>query len=344
MSSATPRNILIIRPSALGDVARSVPALVSLRRAFPEARIDWIVEQGFEDVLTAHPALSSVIAFPKREIKAGVKRFDLTPLGAFWRGLRNAHYDMVFDLQGLARSAAMCLATGATNRYGLADAREFGWLAFTHRAKVDIEQHTVDRMLAVVQAAGVEAVRDMRLYTPAAAASWRDQQPWAAAPYAVLAPTSRWPAKQWPANRFAALCTALRALGQIVLVVGGKSERPQCAPLLEMAQNDSGVIDLVGGTSVGQLMAAIERSSLVVANDSAALHIAVGFDRQIIALFGPTRVHRVGPYLREQDVVQHVTQSDSLNHKVGANAVMMERISADEVVAMATERLSPIRA
>jgi lipopolysaccharide heptosyltransferase I len=338
-----PRNILLIRPSALGDVARSVPALVSVRGAFPDARIDWLVEQGFEDVIAAHPALSSTVSFPKRAIKAAMRRLNPGPLLAFRKQLKAARYDMVFDLQGLARSATMAYATGAPCRIGLAQARELGWLAYTLRVKADIDMHAVDRMLAVVAGAGITPVADMRLYTPPGAMKWLADQPWSGDSFVLLAPTSRWPAKQWPAERFAQLAAALRSAGLAVVVVGGKSERSQCGPLLELAAGDAGVIDLIGATSVGQLMAVIGASRVVVANDSAALHIAVGLDRPTVALYGPTRVHRVGPYGREAEVIQHLRDADTLDHKAIASVVMMQRIGVQEVIDATFRRVAAAR-
>lgn len=333
------RRILIIRPSALGDVARTVPCLVSLRAAYPGAHIDWLVEQGSGEVIRYHPALSGVVSFPKKAIKAAAKRLNFGPFLAFRKQLRAANYDAVFDLQGLARSAAMAFATRAPRRYGLATARELGWLAYTHKAAADIQMHTVERMLEVVRAAGVEAIHDMRLYTPPPAMGWLSTQPVARSRYAVLAPTSRWAGKQWPAARFAAVARHLLAHGVEVAIVGGKNERDQCEPLLELARAEKGVHDYVGGTDIGQLMALIEGSALTIANDSAALHMAVGFDRPLVALFGPTRVSRVGPYRREGDVVQHVTPADPMDHKDSGSVMLMERISIVEVIAMADARL-----
>jgi lipopolysaccharide heptosyltransferase I len=334
-----PSNILLIRPSALGDVARSVPALASVRRAMPDARIDWLVEQGFEEIIAHHPALSNVVSFPKKAIKAAMRRLRFGPLLEFRRSLRAARYDCVIDLQGLARSAAMAYATGAPRRVGLANARELGWLAYTLRVEADLEMHSVDRMLAIIDGMGIEPVKDMRLFPPPAAREWLAAQPWAKQPYAVLAPTSRWPAKQWPAARFAALASSLRVMGLTIVIVGGRGEHAQCGPLLELAARDSGIIDLIGGTGIGQLMATIERSSLVVANDSAALHIATGLSRPLVALYGPTRVHRVGPYGRDADVIQHLHDDDTFDHKAAASVRMMERIGVEEVIDAATRRL-----
>ncbi|MBX3361298.1 MAG: hypothetical protein KF705_07665 [Phycisphaeraceae bacterium] len=92
------------------------------------------------------------------------------------------------------------------------------------------------------------------------------------------------------------------------------------------------MLDLIGKTSVGQLMAVVERTAVVVANDSAAIHMAVGFEA-VDRLYGPTSIARVGPYRREGDVIQHVQPGEVLDHKDDlAGREMMERISVDEVV------------
>src|SRR5690606_13157489 len=100
------------------------------------------------------------------------------------------------------RSGFFAWATRAPRRVGFANARELGWLGLTERHGVPHERHTVDRMLELVRMAGVEPVRDLRLYAPPARAG---REHGAGRPYAVIAPTSRWPGKRWPAKRFAAL-------------------------------------------------------------------------------------------------------------------------------------------
>ncbi|CAG0950706.1 ADP-heptose--LPS heptosyltransferase 2 [Phycisphaerales bacterium] len=264
-------------------------------------------------------------------------------LAMYLRSLRDRQYDLVIDAQGLARSAFMARATGAPHRVGHADAREFAALAYTQRVPADIEQHTVDRMLSLAAAVGAPAVADtraMRLYTPPSAAGFTAKHPLiGGARYVVLSPTSRWPAKQWPDQRFATLASALARDGLTVVLVGSASERSQVPGCLALAEANPCVVDLLGRTSVGQLMDVLEHSALVVANDSAALHIAVGFNRPLIALYGPTRVHRVGPYRRAGDVIQHATARDRLDHKSSAARALMERISAAEVVAAARLRL-----
>src|SRR5690606_23060996 len=130
------------------------------------------------------------------------------------RSLNKTGYDMVLDCQGLARSGVFMLATGARRRIGYAQAAEAGWLGANERIGAPRTLHTVDRMLMLAEAAiagvpGAQVVRDMRLHAPPADMEKVEADPLLAEPYAVIAPTSRWPAKRWPAERFAQLAPRL---------------------------------------------------------------------------------------------------------------------------------------
>ncbi|GJM19135.1 MAG: lipopolysaccharide heptosyltransferase I [Phycisphaeraceae bacterium] len=330
---------MLIRPSALGDVCRTVPVLASLRAAYPNAAIDWLVQDTFVEAIEHHPALRRAVPFDRTGLGRAARRGNLGPALKFMRSLAAEHYDMVIDAQGLGRSALFAWSTRAVRRVGYTNAQEFGWLAYTDRVREPREKHAVDRMLGLLRPLGVGPVRDMRLYPdPQARADVVAEH---AEPFAVLAPTSRWAAKRWPVDRFAELARRLLDAGvPKIVVVGAASERAQCRPVLDLAAGSPQVTDRVGSTSIAQLMALISRAKLVVANDSAALHMAVGFDRPTVALFGPTDVSRVGPYRREADVIQHVTPGDPIDHKTDANGALMARISVDEVFDACMARLA----
>lgn len=330
-----PRRILLIRPSALGDVCRSVPLAVSLKRAFPNADLHWLVNAPFADAIRAHPAVAHVVAFDRKALGLASARARFAPVLAWMNAsLRAPQYDLVVDAQGLARSGLFAFWTRAQRRIGFADAREFGWLGLNERHRV-ASTHTVDRMLDLLAAAGIPPTADLRLYTPPEDANALTADPeLAGRHYTLLAPTSAWPGKRWPADRFAEVARALLDThDHRVVLVGSAHERPQCAPLLDLAAREPRVIDRIGKTTVGGLMALIQLADRVIANDSAALHIAVGFDRPLIALFGPTDVAKVGPYRRDADVLQHVQPNEHLDHKDETlGRALMERITTREVL------------
>ncbi len=313
MIMTPPSRILIVRPSALGDVCRTVPVLATLRRAWPEAAIDWVVQSEFAAAIACHPALNETIRFPRHDF------------GRWWRSpsavlgllrwlddLRRRRYDLVFDCQGLGRSGVITWATRAGRRVGHRSARELGWLGCNVRHPAPPGAHTVRRMMSLAEGEGLEPVYDMRLYAAAEDLAWwagfRRERGAAGAPYAVLAPTSRWPSKRWPQSHWSALLGPLRerGFGHVVLI-GAPGEHDQVAGIIGAAAGagpDVMITDLVGRTGVGRILAIIAGADLVIANDSAPLHVAVGFARPCIGLYGPTDPARVGPWGAQDGVLR----------------------------------------
>lgn len=331
--------VLMIRPTALGDVCRTVPVLVTLRRAMPEARIEWLVSQAYIDAVRHHPDLDGVVAFPRERFAAAGYNLRVTAQFLKWcRGLRASRYDLVFDLQGLARSGLFTWVTAAPRRVGFADAGEWAWLGYNRRHRVDRHLNAVERMLALVQAEGYTPRRNTQLYVGCHDEQWWDQwlsQHGGTGPYVCLAPTARWLCKCWPIENYTRLARRLldsgRA-GQRLVILAAPQERDQLRPLLDGLGGDPRV--LVPTTSVGQMMAVLSRTNLLVCNDSAALHAAVGFGRPIVAIFGPTDPARVGPYRRDDCVVraggatvQHV--GDYRRHR--DDQTLIARVSVEAV-------------
>lgn len=306
--TGAPRRILIVRPSALGDVSRTVPALVTLRRAYPEAQIDWLVSHAFADAILHHPALNNVLRYDRHWMKKVFQREAPFHHGvSFTRRLRTNGYDIVYDLQGLFRSGVFTWLTRAPRRVGFACAREAAWLGYNVRHPVNGEvTHTVDRMLALLEHDGLTPVRDMRLYVSPENAAFVDEalakprQDGFTADHVCIAPTARWKSKCWPIERYAEVVDRLRAAAprRPIVVLAAPNEASQVAPLA----GKPGVV--VPKTAVGQMMAILQQTRLLVCNDSAALHIAVGFDRPVVAIFGPTNPDVVGPYRRPDSVIQ----------------------------------------
>lgn len=333
--------ILIIRPSALGDIVRSVPVLAALRVRYPGARIDWMVRDSFVNAVSAHPALDTVIPFARKTLGRQTRRGRFGELRRWLGALRRTRYDAVLDCQGLFRSGFFSFATGAPRRIGYRDASELSWIFHNERVDAPRSMHTVDRALALAAACGADTSEpDVSLYA-------RDDERSQVVieypePYAVLAPTSAWPAKCWPIERFVDLAKRLAdhpALGRVI-VVGGPGERLHCAPLLELAERHPRITDRVGSTSIALLMAIIERARLIVANDSAPLHMGVGFGRPLVALLGPTDPQLACPYGREADVIQHIEPGDEFYFRDARSATMITRIGVEEVAQACGARLA----
>lgn len=296
-----PRRLLLIKPSALGDVVHTLPILALLRERFPATRIDWLVNPAFAGLLHGHPHLDRVVLFERKRLARAWRE----PEGArgLWqlaRSLLARRYDLVIDLQGLLRSGWLALQTGAAVRVGFASARELAPLCYTHRvASRGGERHAIERYLDLAEALGCP--RGPVRFEFGVGDSDRaavDQLFDRARPYAVLLPGTNWPTKRWPAEHFAALVEPLRSRFGLQSVLAGGSDAGELAPAF------SGVVDLSNRTTLRQLAALLERASLVVCNDSGPMHMAAALGVPMVAPFGPTSPRRTGPYRRLDSVVR----------------------------------------
>src|SRR5215204_2287552 len=128
------KRILIIKPSALGDVATTLPLLCDLKAAMPEAQVDWLVHPAYAPVIEGHDALHQAIPFDRKQLAAWwYKPSAFRLFKALIHQLRGNRYDVVVDAQGLFRSGFLARATGAKMRIGFGNAREGATLFYTHK-------------------------------------------------------------------------------------------------------------------------------------------------------------------------------------------------------------------
>src|SRR5277367_357260 len=132
-----PGRILIIKPSAIGDVVHALPILNLLRRRWPKSHVSWLITPGCAGLLQGHPQINELI-FCDRNLMGRSWR-SLTAARQtlqYFHSLRDHHFDLVIDLQGLFRSGLLTWATRSPIRVGSTNAREFGGLFCTHLAPV----------------------------------------------------------------------------------------------------------------------------------------------------------------------------------------------------------------
>ena len=347
--AAAPGRILIIRPSSLGDVCRTVPVLASVRAAWPGARIDCLVDEAFVDAISAHPALSRAVPMPSALLRAWWN--PLAARGRFhWLQacLRAPRYDLVLDCEGSAASGMLAWWSRAPRRIGPAGASAVARRCLHALGAPAGGRHAVEQALAVAAAAGAPMVRDLRLHVPAACA-----ESWAQARlaggldggYAVFAPASRWASRRWPAERWQALVPHVLDAGiSRVAFVGGRDEIDEVrAAVPRDAALAARCTVLAGRTSVGELMAAIGSASLVVAGDTAALRIADGLGRPCVALLGPSDPAVDGPSAGTRWVVKgDFAECEPPLHFADARLGdrLMRRVRLDAVAARVAEALA----
>ncbi len=296
-----PPRILLIKPSAIGDVVHALPVLNLLRSHWPKSHIAWLVTPPCAGLLEGHPQLDEVILFDRRRYgRAWRDPGALIELWRFTRALRQRRFDLVIDLQGLLRSGWLCGRTKAPLRVGLCGAREFAWLWHTHRVAVGSpEQHAVERYLGVAEALGCGRSPVRNVF----ACDDNDRQAVAAmlqgtGKFAVLLPGANWRTKRWPVERFAQLIEPLRRQFALeCITAGGPGDHA-------LGEKITGSLNLCGKTTLRQLVALLERADLVIANDSGPMHIAAALNRPLVTLFGPTNPIRTGPHGRPDSVVR----------------------------------------
>ncbi len=103
-----PKHILIVKSSSMGDIVHALPVAYDIKKAFPDARLDWVAEEAFQDIPKLSPFVDGVIVTAFRRWRRELcKRETLSEVAEVRRQLRDAHYDAVIDLQGLIRSAVV---------------------------------------------------------------------------------------------------------------------------------------------------------------------------------------------------------------------------------------------
>jgi len=295
------RKVLLIKPSALGDVVHALPVAATLHRRYPHTRVDWLVEEEAAEILRDHPALGGIVV-------SGRKRWGrrmrgpaqlgrtLAEIGRFAADLRRRRYDAVLDLQGLLKSALYVVATGAPIRVGFAEGREGAPWVLTHRVPAPPQPvHAVERYLALAAAVdATEPVRTFHISVPAHEVRVA-QSVLAAAPRPriVLHPFARWRTKLWEPEHWRAVARTLLAEGAGVILTGSQDDESLAAAIL--AGLDPLPLSLVGRLSLTQLTAVLRDVDLMISVDSGPMHIAAAVGTPVVALFGPTDPRRTGP-------------------------------------------------
>jgi heptosyltransferase-1 len=276
--------ILLVKLSSMGDVVHNLPVLTDIRRALPEASIDWAVEPAFAPLVTLHPAVRETIAIPLRAVKA---RW-WSPRA--WRALRDARatlggraYDLIVDTQGLVKSAWIARAAqGPVAGYDAASAREpAAARQYSHRYPVAREAHAVARNRTLAAAAlgyALPAALDYGIHA--------EPRPPGDQPYVVcLTDTSR-ADKEWPAPDWRALIERINDRGRQVLLPWGSARARAANEALAARVPDARVPDAM---PLDRLAGVLAAADAVVGVDTGLTHLAVALRRPTLGLYVSTR-------------------------------------------------------
>ena len=333
LRSAEFSRILLIKPSALGDVVHTLPVLVKLRARYPRARIDWLITPENAEVVRYHPALSNVVLFARRDFsKRGRRWRALVSFFDLLKQIRSAKYELIIDMHGQVRSAFFALISGARVRigfdrpvkrgltvsaehdlknipsHGWRGAREGSWIAYTHRIPIPtLDVHAIDRYLWVAPLLGLDDnPPDLTIHLSPQATNkvnrlLEEHGVPASKPLVVLVPGTIWETKHWTIEGFAGVARQFLQDGFAVALAGTTRDQQRCRQIAAAAP---GTCDLSGKTTPADLAALIRRAEVAVTNDSGSMHVAASLGKPMVSVFGPTNPVHIGPYERPESVVR----------------------------------------
>jgi heptosyltransferase-1 len=344
----------VVRLGAMGDVLHALPAVAMLRRALPEARIGWVIERRWSELLCApevelagsrgagRPLVDEVHlvdtrSWRKRVFAAETRRGFLAAI----RGMRAREYDAALDMQGAIKSAALARLTGAKIILGFREPRE-RIARFLYGSLVDgCAAHVIDQNVEVVQTwlEEIGLSRATAALQPGTALLPRDKASEARmdatlksmglgrAAIAILNPGTGWGAKQWAPERYGELAIALASRGLRSVVNYGPGEETLARQTVAASAGKAQPLF----SSLSELMALARRSELFVGGDTGPMHLAALMGVRTVALFGPTDPARNGPYWAGTRVLRDPASITSYSHN-RADDCGLAKITAERVL------------
>jgi heptosyltransferase-1 len=283
-------NILLVRVSSLGDVLHNLPIVADIHRHFPDARVDWVVEEGYVSLVKLNPHVRKVIPFALRRWRKGLGKASVrAELSGFFRDLRAEQYDYVFDTQGLIKTGIVmaCARTRpGGQKVGMANGTEDsgyeGISRIFHSRSIPVEPrtHAVARGRRVVAAAlgyAVDTPPDFGLPAPEGSPrpAWMPSED-----YAVFFHGTARDAKKWPMAHWIALGQALAPM-TILLPWGSPREKEEADRLAQALPHARALPKL-------SMMDAVElarHAVLAVGVDTGLTHIAAAFVRPTVEIY-----------------------------------------------------------
>jgi heptosyltransferase-1 len=281
-------SILIIKPSSLGDVVHTLPAVAAIRDAYPAATITWVINPEWAPLLRGNQDVNHVHIFPRGDFRRLGASTSLVP---WLKQTRKLRPDLALDFQGLFRSGFIGRVSGAKRLIGMSDGREGSRLFYHASAKVNRRDHAIERYLKLAEAAGARIGDSLRSPIPSGDPLPRfDEYP----PFILLHPFARGRSKSLPAPVIEEIC---RAFAPTRVVVVGRSNRKINPP--------ENCVELTNQTTLLQLIRLIRVARFIISVDSGPMHIAAAVTDKLLSIHTWTDPSRVGPYNPDAWIWKH---------------------------------------
>ena len=287
-----PRSVCLLRLSAIGDTCHAVPILRTLQKAWPQTQFTWIIGKTEARLMSLIEGVELIIVD---------KRAGLAARRETRRLLRQRHFDVLLHMQLAFRASLIARATPATVKLGFdrARARELQWFFTNRRIPARAREHVVDSFFGFAEALGVrDRVVSWDIPLPPDALEYAAKLIPDERPTLVISPCSSHALRNWRAERYAAVADyAARQHGMRVILCGGPTalERDVGAAIEAAAQTP--LINQIGRDTLPQMLALLERATLLVAPDSGPAHMATMVRTPVVGLYAATNPARSGPYL-----------------------------------------------
>lgn len=297
-------NVLLIKTSSLGDVVHNLPVVSDIRTRFPRARIDWVVEEAYRDIVGMHPGVCRAIPVALRRWRGNMlKPAHWREFGQFRRALSGMRYDCVIDTQGLIKSALLARAASGTHHgYAGSSAREPLAAKFydvTHVVPRDLHAAVRNRRLAAM-ALGYElpAALDYGIALPSGAGPIEPPRP-----YCVLLHATSRADKLWPEPAWEQLGNELARQGYAAILPWGDAAERARSERIAHALPHALVPPALGILGVAGLLA---EAHAVIGVDTGLTHLAAALGRPVVALYCGTHPGLTGVYAAQGAQVRNL--------------------------------------
>lgn len=289
-----PRRLCLLRLSAIGDCTHMLPIVHTLQRHWPQTQLTWIVGRTEAALVGDLPGVE-FITFDKQTWLRAYR--DL------YHRLTGRRFDALLLMQVALRANLASLAIRAPIRlgYDAQRAKDGHGLFINHRIAAAHHPHVIDGFFGFLEALGLQA-RELNwsLPLPMSALHYAERQLPGNQPTLVISACASHAARDWQAERYAAVADhAARHLGMRVVLTGGSSrrEREMAAAILRASRAPIPILNLVGQTTLKELLAVFKRASVLICPDSGPAHVGTCAGIPVIGLYAASNPERTGPYL-----------------------------------------------
>ncbi|WP_434635196.1 lipopolysaccharide heptosyltransferase I [Chromobacterium sp. CV08] len=285
-------NVLIVRTSSMGDLIHTWPAITELKTHYPNIRLTWLAEESFADIARLHPQVAEVLTLRWRSWRKGLLRpAAWRELRELKRKLRDTHFDLVLDSQGLIKSAIPA-------RWARAPLAGLDWKSARESLASLFydKKHTVSRSLSAID-------RNRLLfglsfgYAPEGAPSFGvaagERPAWMlSGRYAVLLHATSRASKEWPEARWIELGGELSARHDLVTVLPWGSDKEKARAERLAAQLPAAVV--APKMSLSEAAGLLGHASAVVGVDTGLAHLANALQVPLVAIYTDTDPQQTG--------------------------------------------------